>query len=413
MRHAKDMDGSEAQIFTDERRTRVYKTIDFSHYSDFELMLDRITVHNATFPETAMYVEGFGVRDNAISNNDFVVIISQPFVRGTKPTPKQIEDGMSVRGYDKSENKFFFISKLDNTVITDIHDENAVVSPEGNLLVFDNEAFLKLFPVDSIATEKVSMKEFLPDQTGRFPKGPWKKLLGDKALHVSDQTKSNILKQLRLTGSYNALVDGKIVRLENAREMIATRPDGTMFKYYDGNISFGFPDAFKKERTWTIPPLQYNEDSVREIKQTIRELVPEPIKSYDFFHNPELVGHVNRETKEKYIEQLERLGRIEGPVNGRFIVQRDSEHPGQLIVSTKDKIDFMLWTNGTTIPGKGLLTESDKRLLAKGDYIKTPQGILYFNIDKGRVDTLTAKQQKLYKKIHQENKDRLGSVRIG
>ena len=396
------MDGSEARIFTDEKNKRVYKTVDFSHYNAFELMMDRIAIHNATFPETAMRVEGFGVRDDAIKvDSDFVVIISQPFVEGTKPTIEQIEEGMSVRGYDKTENGFFFVSKLDNTAIADIHDENAVLSPEGNLLVFDNEAFIKQFPVDPVSPERIPMYEFLPNKNGTFPKDSWDKLLGDKALVTSDQEKSAILKQLRLTGKYNGLIGGKLVMLENARERILTNPDGTQNKYFDGDISFGYPNAYKKEKLFKVPPIQYSEQSVREIKDEIQRLLPLSIPFEQFIGDPELVGQYTAalrggtDIRRSYKEQLKTSGRIEGLVNGRYIVQADSEHPGNVLVSSKDKLEFLLWSNGTKIPGTGVLSDTRKAALAEGKYIETPKGLLYFNIDKGRVDTFKPNQIKL------------------
>lgn len=411
MRHGKDMDGSEARIFTNKKTKRVYKTIDFSHYNAFELMMDRIAIHNATFPETAMRVEGFGVRDDAIKvDSDFVVIISQPFVEGTTPTPEQIEDGMSVRGYDKTENGFFFVSRLDNTAIADIHDENAVISPEGNLLVFDNEAFLKQFPVDPLSPERIPMNEFLPQKDGKFPTEPWNRLLGEKALTTGNQEKSTILKQLRLTGKYNGLVGGKIVMLENAYEKVLTNPDGSKMKYFDGDISFGYPNEYKKETLYKVPPIQYDEQSVRDIKDEIARLLPLSIPLEQFLHDPELVGQYTAafrggtDIRNSYKEQLKKTGRIEGLVNDRFIVQKDSENPGNVLISTKDKLEFLLWTNGTKIPGTGILSEQNKKNLAEGKYITTPKGILYFNIDKGRVDLLKVKQLKLIKQIDNKAK---------
>lgn len=146
------IDGSEARVYFDESTGYVYKTIDVSHYLSMSLFLDRISIHNAIFPETALSVEGFGIRDDATSSNDFVAVVKQPFVKGTAPSSDELEAEvkrqMKEKGFDCPEDMagWFYVSESGNLMITDMTDLNCVISPEGNLLVFDCEAYLNINP---------------------------------------------------------------------------------------------------------------------------------------------------------------------------------------------------------------------------------------------------------------------------
>ena len=147
-RHRLDLDGSEARIYYDNG-ARVYKTVDSTHYITYAHFLDRITIHNALFPETAMRIEGFGVREDAEDNRGFVAVISQPFVKGEAITdPAVVHQAMRKRGLDLPDFTagWFFVPKSGNLLISDVHDNNCVLSDDGNVLVFDCEAALNDMP---------------------------------------------------------------------------------------------------------------------------------------------------------------------------------------------------------------------------------------------------------------------------
>ena len=400
-KHNPNDDGSEAHVF--DKDGKFVKTIDFGHFNAFELMMDRISIHNATFPETPMIVEGFGIRDDAINNSDFVVIISQPAVYGRKPTQAEIEDSMSKRGYDKSENGFFFISRLDNTIISDVHDQNAVLckhNGEDKVLVFDCEAFLKFFPVDTIRPEKIPIHEFLPGKDGKLTGSAWERLLGDEYAKVSEQEKSQIINQLRLHGRYNGRINGKIVALDSPREVVMTNRNGEQIHYYEGDVSFGYPDSYKKERLYSIPSIQFNPDNVRDIKLEVARLMPISMSINEFLFNPKYVGQLTAalrgggDKRKQYKQELQLNGRIDGLVNGQFIVQRDPSDKNKVLVNSKENIEFMLWTNNAQTAEYGRLTPNQKALLANGKTVSADNKTLHFNIDKGRVDTVELKQIK-------------------
>ena len=52
--------GTESVVFFDINGRAVYKLISLKHYNVLSLALDRIIIHNALFPETALVVLGFG-----------------------------------------------------------------------------------------------------------------------------------------------------------------------------------------------------------------------------------------------------------------------------------------------------------------------------------------------------------------
>lgn len=409
MTHVKERDGSEAHIFVD-KSNRVYKTIDCSHYNDFQLMLDRINIFNATFPETALRVEGFGLRDDAIiPSNDFVVIVSQPFVEGEKPTMKQIEEGMAARGYDRTANGFFFVSRLDNTVISDVHDENAVVTSDGKLLVFDSEAFLKYFKTETIVPERVSIKDFMPSpSTGKLDSDAWKKLLGNEYNKYSEEQKSRIYRELRLTGSCKEPVNGHSVSLDKPKKFFREGPGGKAVIYYEGDVLYGDPNAFKDEHVYTVKDLQYSDESVRSIRGTIQQLMPYSMTLDEFLFSEKFVGNQTARYKgggdyrRYYKEQLKTNGMIDELVNDKYLVQTDPNDNERVLIMPKENVEFMLWSNNTMIPDYGVLSNKDKEELASGKTLTKGSKTFFFSLDKGRVDECIISQKKLKVKQEQE-----------
>ena len=138
--------GSEAMVF--DGGDKVFKTIDLNHYGSVERLLDRISIHNALFPETRMVVEGFGMRDDAEDSTGFVAIVSQPFIEGgicpdsatasAKLTEKALEHKF-VNGVG------FFFSVGEDVVVCDLHDENVIYDRDGNLHVFDCDIRLNTY----------------------------------------------------------------------------------------------------------------------------------------------------------------------------------------------------------------------------------------------------------------------------
>ena len=139
--------GSEARVYL--KNGYVYKTIDWNHYGTMAKVLDRISIHNAFFPETKMEVLGFGMRDDAEDNRGFCVIVKQPFVVGEIPSgPEEVHTAMKESGIDLPSfaSAWCFLDKKENILLYDLHDQNIVVDKYGNVQVFDCEAFINTDP---------------------------------------------------------------------------------------------------------------------------------------------------------------------------------------------------------------------------------------------------------------------------
>ena len=393
MENIPDRDGSEAHVFRDDG-DKVYKTIVFTHFREFDEMMDRISIHNATFPHAALTVEGFGVRDDFDDSDGFAVVVSQPKVQGTTPTPEFIEQEMEKRGYEKSENGAFFVSKMDNTVLMDVNEKNAVRSPEGRLLVFDCDAYLKTFCTNTRRPQVTDITNLLP-RNGGYDDSAWRAILGDEGAALTAQRKSEILKELRRNGRVGKLIDGKGIIMQNET------PDADT-GIFTGNIIVSDVRDMHKEHTWEIPALAYNEQSVEAIRKEICSLMPASIPLDEFLYDERWVGPEvasirgggPRRTELK--TELARNGRLSGPVNGKYVVQKDPENPENVLISDRHRIAFMLHSS---ILG---LNAEERDALSMGRPIEKDGARLYFNLDRGRVDPLPS-QRKLTMKQKQKN----------
>ena len=398
-------DGSEARVFSRDGIPVLYKTIDFSHYSDFELMLDRIAIHNAVFPEMAMHVVGFGMRDDTPDileqfSQGFCVIISQPEAYGQTPTLEDMERGMKERFFDLSQNGFFWVNGHDNIVIADVHDQNAVISPGGKLLVFDCEAFLKTFPIENMQPDEYQIKELQP-VNGRHDSQAWKEILGPEYPAATEKEKAGILFELEHTGKVNYLVNGKSIAMRNPLTRYRQAPGCQPERYYEGTVLVGSPTAFRKEHKWEIPDIQYNTKAVDEIREAIATMMPIQMDIERFATMAQAA--TSTEKASDLIKQLRDTGRIEGLFNGRYIVQADPANPNNILMSEPEKVSFLLWTNNTEndcIAGAGKLTPSDKERLAHGQSIEKNGRKLCFNLDRGRVDETILIQRKQKQSIN-------------
>lgn len=401
-----NIDGSEAHIFDRRGDSKIYKTIDCSHFSHYELMLDRIAIHNATFPEMAMKVEGFGVRDDALTNRDFVVIISQEKAIGRRPTEEEIEREMSLRGYDKCLNGLMYISILDNTLLADISPDNAVITEKGNFLCYDSEPMLKFFGVNRSVPEKFSMADFLPSKNGKLDGRGWHHLLGANYDKATEQEKSALLKELRFTGQISGLVDGRKVIMSNPLKKVS-EVSGKPVTYFDGPVLVGSPASFRKEHTWEVKPIQATPEFTDAIQRTVRSLTPMSATIEEFLYTKQWVGEVvagygGGELRKALKEELRHNGRLDGLLQGKYIVQLDPTDKNRILIQTKENIEFMLWTNSTELDGLGKLTPQEKIILSEGRPITKGGKEILFNLDRGRLDSDFLIQKKLSKKQSQD-----------
>ena len=414
-KHIADEDGSESRIFTD-KKDKVFKTMAGTHYSNMSLFLDKITIHNSIFPELPYHIKGFGLRDDATPysvKDDFVLIVDQPFVEGRRPTRKEVEDKLTERSFSKTENGFFWVSKTDNTVLQDItkgideiDDDDAFfqqASPNcvfndkyRQLFVYDCDCFLKHFPVDSLQQDRFGLNELQANSvSGAFNEQVWRKILGDQYDKFDKNMKSRIVKALRLNGAYPHLINGREIRLVNPLSE-TVNINGRDIKLYRGTVAVGHPNSFKKEKIWKIPALQFNEQSVSEIKRNISRLLPETMDINDFLYDSRFFGP-GAESKKAPIDRayyrdcISNLGYIPMPdsrmkLNPDFVVQVNPNNRNEVLISHKDCVAFMVWTHPGEIEDIGKMTPADKVRLSTGQPAEINGRQVVFNLDKGRID---------------------------
>ena len=108
------------------------KSIGLDYFIQPILALDRITLHNAYFPETAMTVLGFG-RTN---DGEFKIVVEQPFIEGAHVSDEEIADYMQKMGFEL-RNKRNWTYATPDIYLSDMHDENVIRSSAGTIFVVD------------------------------------------------------------------------------------------------------------------------------------------------------------------------------------------------------------------------------------------------------------------------------------
>lgn len=123
-------EGGEANVY--DNGAMLVKTIGLDYFIQPQLALDRITLHNAWFPESRLRVLGFG----RSSCGDFKVIAEQPFISGTHMTDDEIEDFMRQMGFTLINPRNWTYATPE-IYLSDMHDENVIRSNAGNIVVVD------------------------------------------------------------------------------------------------------------------------------------------------------------------------------------------------------------------------------------------------------------------------------------
>ena len=144
-------EGGEAIVF--DHGATLIKSIGLDYFIEPILALDRISLHNAYFPETRLTVLGFG-KD---SSNDFKIIVEQPFIKGERISDGEIAEYMRKMGFKlyNSRNWTFATSEI---YLSDMYDENVIRSQSGNIFVIDcdiriNTPELKCDGIRELTTE--------------------------------------------------------------------------------------------------------------------------------------------------------------------------------------------------------------------------------------------------------------------
>lgn len=126
---------SEAEVYGYDRDT-VLKSIDLSHvYDNPGMLLDRLSLFNKLFPETAVDVVGFG-RD---SSGRFRVIFTQRFIHGEELLEEDLDEFHSRYNLQRTlnNNTSWFKSADGTALIYDLSPSNIIKDKNGNYFVID------------------------------------------------------------------------------------------------------------------------------------------------------------------------------------------------------------------------------------------------------------------------------------
>lgn len=123
-------EGGEAKVY--DNGSFLIKSIGLDYFILPNVALDRITLHNAYFPETALTVLGFG-RD---SEDNFRIIVQQRFIEGVAISEKEITKYFIGLGF-KFDNPRNWTYSTPYIYLSDLHDENVIKSKSGLIYVLD------------------------------------------------------------------------------------------------------------------------------------------------------------------------------------------------------------------------------------------------------------------------------------
>lgn len=123
-------EGGEAMVY--DHGATLVKSIGLDYFVEPILALDRISLHNAYFPETHFIVLGFGRN----VDGDFRIIVEQPFIKGERMTDSDIAFYMKNMGFKLYNSRNWTFATPD-IYLSDMHDENVIRSSSGNIFVVD------------------------------------------------------------------------------------------------------------------------------------------------------------------------------------------------------------------------------------------------------------------------------------
>ena len=123
-------EGGEAHVY--DNGASIVKRIGLDYFVLPMLALDRITLHNTLFPSTKMTVIGFG----ATSSGEFQILVQQQFIHGSLVPEAEIKEYVESLGF-KLINPKNLTYATPYLYLSDMHDENVIKTPKGNILVVD------------------------------------------------------------------------------------------------------------------------------------------------------------------------------------------------------------------------------------------------------------------------------------
>lgn len=198
--------GGEARVYSSYES--VIKTIDTSYYNNFQLLLDRIAIHDALFPESALTVSAIGYSPF----KGLQVVCEQKYIKGTPCTYNELVQKMSSLGFKLVEGGHSIYEFYnDNLYVGDLNERNALADAKRNVRVIDCYARLNIphagyrgkWSIPTVAANGFSvgkLKEIAQRITPqRTPKVEFLQRFSTEANGLS--------RQILETGRYDGLVD--------------------------------------------------------------------------------------------------------------------------------------------------------------------------------------------------------------
>jgi hypothetical protein len=131
-------EGGEATVYFNG--SSVIKAIGLDYFVSPQMALDRIVLHNFLFEySTPMVVLGYGRSYEGY----FKVVVEQPYIRGEQMTEEEIEMFTQQIGFDLRRRGNWTYTN-DDIYISDLHNENVLRTPKGNVAVIDADVRINL-----------------------------------------------------------------------------------------------------------------------------------------------------------------------------------------------------------------------------------------------------------------------------
>ena len=158
MRYRKIAEGGEAEVFF--AGSFVYKFIRNVYFDSYRMAFDRIALHNFFSPETNLKVVGYGVN----TDNEFGIVVKQPFIKGDALTEDDIEGYLNKVGFKKVKD---IVATTEYTFgdfyLGDMHDGNAIRTDSGTVILIDVDGRLNVPELKCGGTYKIPEISFSRD----------------------------------------------------------------------------------------------------------------------------------------------------------------------------------------------------------------------------------------------------------
>jgi hypothetical protein len=138
--------GAEHDVYFSQEEQRWYKRNNLCYHANWLEYFHRIALHNQLFPEALLRFEGFVDHEGKLQP-----VVSQPDVSSERgATEAEVDAHMATKGFARmprtvpDKPNLNFLNPDTGVRVEDLHDENVVVTPEGNTVVIDPVLYMDM-----------------------------------------------------------------------------------------------------------------------------------------------------------------------------------------------------------------------------------------------------------------------------